>query len=117
MRNQGNEYVEVDNLVLIVEGPKSFGVVPEYMILQDLDPRGVQHYTEIKQRLGDMLIWLPKSQMSEYDVYDGDVFPNLEIAFKLKERPDKSPYKSILKCKLKGWLVGKKKLVENLDQI
>ena len=112
MTKYNNRTVEVDDLVIVAESVKCFGIVPSYIINNEIEHREVTHYTQIKDRLSTMIIWLPKSRITEYDIYQGDMFPNLNIKFGMKERPDCPPYKSMLKCKIEEWLVGKNKLLE-----
>src|SRR6056297_4133042 len=100
---RGKQYIEVDDLILVKETPKAYGVIPKYIIDEEIDHREVTHPTQLRDRVKPFLVWIPKSRSRNEDIYENDMFQNMRITYPLDNRPDKYPYKTNIKLEVQSW--------------
>jgi hypothetical protein len=116
-RNDGNEMVDVPEMLCVTETEKSYGVIPYATILAHVEPNSVVHLDHIKDRFQGLVQWMPKTQIQNVVLGNSDIFPNLTIKFTCKFNAQIIPYKSSIKFQMKKWLVEKKGLSEDSQPI
>lgn len=105
-----SKVVEVSGLIFLNETEKAFLVAPLKAIEQHIEPIAVTDYSQIKETVNQLGIWIPKSQIMESDIIPTDVFPHLHMKYPCKYNPEYTAYKFEIHIKIPQWLAQKNNL-------
>ena len=111
MRSSNNKKARIVNLVCVAETEKSYGVLPQDVVMTNVDPKTITHRDHLKNRFEGLLMWLPKSQLSNVKMYSSDIFPNLKVSYPSKFNQNLFPYKTQIDADIPEWLATEKKLI------
>lgn len=108
--------IVVNNLVYGYETEKAFMIIPLFKIEQKDNIDRITDWRDAHDFTHDISSWLPKSMITEVNITEKEIFPNLTKIQPSLMRPEITPFKYVLSAKIPMFLIAKHKLTEEAEQ-
>jgi hypothetical protein len=108
--------IRVENLVVVTESEKAYGVIPSEEVLKSVSVETITHISQLKPIMDPLIRWIAKSKSGNPAYQHSDIFPKLSVRYPCKVNPSVISYKTMMSLDIEKWLAKEKKLIPNEEE-